>query len=145
MSGSPARGGHRHVPVSDRAEVSNKPLQTVDRRILVVEDEPIVAMDICQTLIEAGYEVIGPANSVAQALALIAKFGCDAAVLDINLGSETSEPIARELLKTGKPFVATSGYSREQQPAIMRTAPLLEKPVKSDMLVAELDRCLGRI
>ncbi len=112
------------------------------RRILVVEDEPLIAMDFSQTLSDAGYAVIGPANSVARALALLAQFGCDAAILDVNLGTETSEPIALELIKLGKPFVATSGYSREQQPKIMRSAPLLGKPVSAAMLIAEVERCL---
>ena len=84
--------------------------------------------------------VIGPANSVVRALALLAQFGCDAAVLDVNLGTETSEPVARELVKLGTPFVATSGYSREQLPEIMQTAPLLSKPVSSAVLIAEVER-----
>jgi DNA-binding response OmpR family regulator len=109
-----------------------------------VEDEPLIAMDFSQTLSEADYVVIGPANSVAQALSLLAQFGCDAAVLDVNLGGETSEPIARELIKLGTPFVTTSGYSREQQPQIMQNAPLLGKPVNSAVLIAEVQRCLGK-
>lgn len=112
------------------------------RRILVVEDESLIAMDFSQTLSEAGYTVIGPAKSVARALALLAQFGCDAAVLDINLGGETSEPVARELINLGTPFITTSGYSREQQPKIMQSAPLLGKPVSLAVLIAEVERCL---
>lgn len=121
---------------------SREPAPVSGRRILVVEDEPLIALDFSQTLSEAGYEVIGPANSVARALALLAQLGCDAAVLDVNLGTESSEPIARELIKLGKPFVTTSGYSREQQPQIMQTAPRLGKPVSSEMLISEIERCL---
>ena len=66
-------------------------------------------------------------------------------MLDVNLGTETSEAIARELIRLGKPFVATCGYSREQMPEIMQTAPVLGKPVSSAMLVAEVDRCLGKL
>jgi len=121
---------------------SQKPALVSGRRILVVEDEPLMAMDFSHTLSEAGYMVIGPANSVAQALALLAQFGCDAAVLDINLGRETSEPVARELMKLGTPFATLSGYSREQLPEIMQTAPLLRKPVSEDELIAEVERCL---
>lgn len=112
------------------------------RRILVVEDEPLIAMDFSETLSDAGYVVSGPANSVARALALLAQFGCDAAVLDVNLGTETSEPIAQQLIKLGKPFVTTSGYSREQLPKAMQNAPLLGKPVSSAVLIAEVQRCL---
>ena len=66
-------------------------------------------------------------------------------MLDVNLGKETSERVASELIRLGKPFVATSGYSREQMPEIMQTAPLLGKPVSSAMLIAEVDRCLGKL
>jgi PAS domain S-box-containing protein len=125
------------APRQDHAPVSG-------RRILVVEDEPLIAMEFSQTLSEAGFVVIGPAESVARALALLAQFGCDAAVLDINLGTETSEPVARELIKLGVPFTTISGYSREQLPANMRTAPLLGKPVSPAMLIAGVKRCLGR-
>ncbi len=124
---------------------SQEPAPVSGRRILVVEDEPLIAMDFSQTLSEAGFVVIGPANSVAQALALLAQFGCDAAMLDVNLGKETSEAIARELIRLGRPFVATCGYSREQMPGIMQTAPLLGKPVSSEMLIAEVERCLGKL
>ena len=103
----------------------------------------MIAMDFSQTLSEAGYVVIGPANSVARALALLAQFDCDAAMLDVTLGTETSQPVARELIKLGTPFVTTSGYSREQLPGIMQTAPLLGKPVSSQMLITEIKRCLA--
>ena len=133
------------VPLSPRSNgtaTGQKTESVSGRRILVVEDEPLIAMDFSQTLSDAGYVVIGPANSVARALALIAKFGCDAAVLDVNLGKESSEPIARELIRLGKPFVTTSGYSREQQPQIMQTAPMLGKPVSSAVLISGVERCL---
>jgi PAS domain S-box-containing protein len=132
------------LPRTNGTAPSQKPALISGRRILVVEDEPLIAMDFSQTLSEADYVVIGPANSVAQALSLLAQFGCDAAVLDVNLGGETSEPIARELIKLGTPFVTTSGYSREQQPQIMQNAPLLGKPVNSAVLIAEVQRCLGK-
>ncbi len=119
-----------------------EPAAIVGRRILIVEDEALIAIDFSQTLSEAGYTVIGPANSVARALALLEQFGCDAAVLDVNLGAETSENVARQLIKLGTPFVTTSGYSREQMPEVMRAAPLLGKPLGSDMLIAEIERCL---
>jgi DNA-binding response OmpR family regulator len=74
-------------------------------RVLLVEDEVLVALDIAQQIAEAGFEVIGPATSVAKAVALIAERGCDLAVLDVNLGHETAEPIAERLRARGTPFV----------------------------------------
>lgn len=66
-------------------------------RVLVVEDEAMVAIDIAQQLNEAGFVVVGPAPSVTKALKLIVETGCDVAVLDVNLRDETAEPVAREL------------------------------------------------
>lgn len=111
-------------------------------RVLVVEDEPLIAMEVASILSEAGFEVIGPASSVAQALALIGNPGCEFAVLDINLGTETAELIALQLRSSNTPFVTMSGYSREQQPVSMRDAPLLGKPLHPERLVAEIRRCL---
>lgn len=67
---------------------------------------------IAEVLSSAGWEVVGPAHTVAQALALVAATGCDVTVLDTNLGAETAEPVAVELLRCGTPFFAVSGYSR---------------------------------
>src|SRR5260370_39246613 len=79
-------------------------------RVLVVEDEPIIALDIRQQLDDAGFEVLGPGTSVANAVQLIAEPGCDGADLNVNLGTETSEPIAHKPHASGKPFVALSEY-----------------------------------
>ena len=114
------------------------------KRVLVVEDEAMIAMEIAAILSDAGFTVVGPAASVAQALALIERTGCEAAVLDINLGNETAEPIARVLSASATPFVTTSGYSREQQPAAFRNAPLISKPVRSELLIAEIRKCLSK-
>jgi len=123
---------------------SSAPPLPAGRRVLVVEDEALIAMDIADTLSEAGFKVIGPAGTVAQALRLIAEVGCDAAVLDINLGAETSEPIAQELTRTATPFIALSGYAPEQQPAIMRNAPLLGKLLMTATLLAAMEDLLAR-
>lgn len=110
--------------------------------ILVVEDEALVALDIAQALTNAGFDVVGPANSLAHALELIQHTGCDAAVLDINLGGETSEPVARELNDRGTAFVTLSGYSQEQRASAFERAAALAKPLQLELLVVELRRCL---
>ncbi len=111
-------------------------------RILVVEDEALVALEIAQILTDAGFEVVGPAMTATQALELVMYTGCDAALLDINLGRETSEPVALELKERGRPFITLSGYSREQHACVFRDAPSLAKPLRPERLVAELRRCL---
>jgi DNA-binding response OmpR family regulator len=86
-------------------------------RVLVVEDEAIVAIDIADQLTDAGFLVIGPAPSVAKALKLIEDVGCDVAVLDVNLRDETAEPVARELRSRRTPFVFLSAVSRDHLPS----------------------------
>ena len=78
---------------------------------------------------------------MAEALELLKEFGCDAAVLDINLGAETSEPIARMLSGKGTPFVTVSGYSQDQRPSGFSSGAFLTKPLRAELLVAQLRRC----
>ena len=70
-------------------------------RVLVVEDEALIALEIARLLTMAGFDVLGPVKSVKQALEIIEKQDCEAAVLGIELGLETSERVALEL-KTGE-------------------------------------------
>ena len=130
---APSRDVHR---ANGTAQAGEAP------RVLIVEDEPIVALEIAQILQEGGFSAVGPARSVAQALELLRAQGCDAAVLDINLGEETSELVAMELIQIDTPFVTVSGYSAAQRPPVFNGAPALAKPVRPDMLVHEVRRCL---
>ena len=114
-------------------------------RVLVVEDDALLALDIARQLVDAGLEVVGPATSVTKALGLIGKIGCDVAVLDVNLGKETAEPVARELRLRGTPFVVLSGYSSEQHPPGFHGAPVLSKPARPGVLVATLLSCVGDV
>ena len=111
-------------------------------RVLVVDDEALIALDVAQQLTDAGYEIIGPATTVAGALELLKKHGCDAAVLDARLGDETSEVIAQQLQLIGKPFVVLSGYSSEHLTSTFGNAPLLSKPPRGKSLLAALKECL---
>jgi DNA-binding response OmpR family regulator len=111
-------------------------------RVLVVEDEPLIAFDVADYLQMAGFEVVGPAASVTAALKLLESHGCDIAVLDVNLGRETAAPIADALAAKSLPFVALSGYSIDQLPKGFQNAPMLTKPVDPKKLIAELRRRL---
>src|SRR5690606_30693083 len=82
-------------------------------RVLVVEDEPLVAMDIAMVLSEAGCEVIGPAASLDEARSLIAAGAVDAALLDANLGGYPVDDLAAELKHNSTPFAFLTGYGRE--------------------------------
>jgi two-component sensor histidine kinase/CheY-like chemotaxis protein len=112
-------------------------------RVLVVDDEALTAYEVSKQLKEAGFDVIGPAASVTQALRLLeGPSACDAAVLDVNLGRETSEAVARRLSSSGTPFVTITGYARLQLPSAFKAAPLLTKPISSNALVGTLRQYL---
>ena len=108
------------------------------RRILVVEDEALINMLIEDGLISAGAEVVGPAYSVAAAIALIeeaaADGGLNAAVLDIDLNGRTVLPIADRLAALGIPFIFATGYPEWYNRGLHTTAPNLEKPFDGDTL-----------
>jgi DNA-binding response OmpR family regulator len=114
-------------------------------RVLVVEDDFVIALGISRELAEAGFEVVGPARSVANALRLVAKPGCDVAVLNVNLGNETSEPVARKLQASGKPFVVLSGYSTDNLPPLFNGATILTKPLPMADLLAAVRGCIDVI
>jgi|GEM_PF-720442 len=112
------------------------------RRILVVEDEILIGMEISEILKAAGFKISGPVATAAGALAILENQMCDAAVLDINLGKETSAPIAKLLSETGTPYLSISGRSREDRPDIFSDSPHLAKPIQSALLVKELGQLL---
>lgn len=109
---------------------------TTARRILVVEDEYLIAMDLKRTLEEAGLEVVGPVPSVAQALGLLnADRPVDGAVLDINLGNQNVYALCEVLRSRNVPFVFATGYNAEDVPDTWRQVRRFEKPVNSAQLV----------
>ena len=112
-------------------------------RVLVVEDEATVAIDIADQLTHAGFEVVGPAPSVAKALKLIVDVGCDVAVLDVNLRDETAEPIARELRSRRTPVLFLSAVSRDDLPFGFHQEVLLPKPARPAVLVAALQSSIA--
>lgn len=113
-------------------------------RILVLEDESLIALDLAEALERAGFCVVGPVRSTATALALIEAEGCDAAVLDVDLGTETSEAVALRLGELGVPFLTVSGFSRRQKPPALQRAEELAKPLDHAALVARLAEMLGQ-
>lgn len=99
------------------------------RRILVVEDDYLIAMELKRWLQTAGYEVIGPVPSVDQALDLIEDEGLDAAVLDINLGDgDTPYPVADRLELLRVPYLFAMGDVQKAKTGRYTEPPLLEKP-----------------
>lgn len=100
------------------------------RRILVVEDDYLIAGALTESLLEAGATVVGPAASVAEAIAVIDREArLDAAVLDINLGAEDVFPVAAVLQQRGVPFVFATGYDRWIIPDRYASVRKLDKPI----------------
>lgn len=106
------------------------------KRILIVEDEALIAMSLEAMLESLGCVVIGSASSLEKGLENARSMELDAAVLDVNLRGIRSDPIARELSERGMPFILATGYGAE-----FRTdseSPVLEKPYQREQLAAAL-------
>ena len=113
-------------------------------RILVVEDEPLIAMMLEDFLDVLDRDLAGLADSVETALPLVAGGGIDAAILDVNLrGGETSWPIADALAEAGIPFVLATGGSGDSVVEAHRGRPILAKPFTMDGVEKSLDALLS--
>ncbi|HEY0112254.1 MAG TPA: response regulator [Allosphingosinicella sp.] len=107
-------------------------------RILVVEDEMLVAMNVEDMLLDLGYEVVGIASRLSAALALVREGEFDAAMLDVNLAGEPSFPVADLLIEDGKPFLFATGYGLQGIDERYRGFPVLQKPFRAGDLEAAL-------
>jgi CheY-like chemotaxis protein len=96
---------------------------------LVVEDEPLVAMNLSKSLAELGFSVVGPYSTLAKAATAAVETEVDAALLDVNLSGETVYPVAEILASKNVPFAFITGYGTEALPGKYANAPVLEKPV----------------
>jgi len=97
-------------------------------RVLVVEDETMIAMLIEDVLADLGYEVVGPAGKLASALQLAREERIDAAILDVTIRGGQVFPVADILRERGIPFVLASGYGAWTLPDTYKGVPLLQKP-----------------
>jgi CheY-like chemotaxis protein len=125
-------------------EVASGPLAAGLRingaRLLLVEDEPLVAMMMRQALSELDFEVSDAVGNVEQALSEISSREIHGAVLDINLGDRTAYPVADALLARGIPFVFVTGYSRQGIEERYANIPVLSKPIDRELLKSYFTR-----
>lgn len=112
-------------------------------RILVVEDEFLLAMDIESAIRGAGGEVVGPLVSLEEAVATAKREELNAAVLDLNLRGQMSYPVAEVLGSRNIPFLFATGYSQDRLPDAFQCRPCLRKPFTWMALTAALERLIA--
>jgi CheY-like chemotaxis protein len=109
-------------------------------KILVVEDEFLIASEIEAILEGAGHTILGPAGSVDQAIELLAREAPDIAVIDANLRGESSAPLAEKLRERGIPFGVCTGYRQADLRAGFGDVVTLQKPIVARGLLALVDQ-----
>jgi PAS domain S-box-containing protein len=114
-------------------------------RVMIVEDEVLVAIALCRELEELGFSVVGKYSRLADAMSAARTNDCDFAILDINLGGEMVYPVADVLIERDIPFVFITGYGAEGIDARFGNAPVLQKPVDIEILQsifsADAEKC----
>lgn len=113
------------------------------RRVLVVEDEMMVAMLIEDMLGDLGCETVGPVGRIEDALAIANEAAIDAAVLDVNLNGHETYPVAEVLARRGIPFIFATGYGAGGLADRFSAAPALQKPFQERDLARLLAEALN--
>jgi CheY-like chemotaxis protein len=103
-------------------------------RILLVEDEVLVAMMMRDMLSEIGFAVVGPFNRLGDAMVAVVHEDIDAAIIDVNVGGELVYPVADVLVARQIPFVFLTGYGVESIERRFGFAPVIKKPVQRQVL-----------
>lgn len=113
-------------------------------RVLVVEDEPLIGMDIEDAVKELGHEVVGPIAELGEAVDLAANTALECAILDINIRGGRSYPVADMLLKRGLPVLLLTGYGAQSLPQRLREVVRLAKPFTAEQLDKEIRNLCAR-
>ena len=108
------------------------------RRVLVVEDEPMIRLLLDEMLTDLGYTMAAEAGRLDEALVVAQQGEFDVAILDVNLDGQPVTPVVDVLVERGVPFVFVSGYARRGIPEGHSRAPLLQKPFQSEGLARAL-------
>jgi DNA-binding response OmpR family regulator len=114
-----------------------------NRRILIVEDDALIAMLLEDMLDELSYEIAGKATDLEQALSLAATTEFDAAILDVSLAGKSSVPVANLLDERKKPYIFATGYGSLPDGVSSRSTQVLSKPYRLQQLkeaLANLDK-----
>jgi CheY-like chemotaxis protein len=104
------------------------------KRILVVEDEPMIRMLLDGMLEDLGYTMAAEAGGIEEAMTVAKQAEFDAAILDVNLNGQPITPVVEILVQRGLPFVFATGYGQRGVPEAYRTTVTLQKPFQLDAL-----------
>ena len=114
------------------------------RSILIVEDEPLIAMMLEDFLDSLGHDVVGSCESLEEALSWVDKGGFDLAIIDVQLkDGQQVWPFADRLAEAGTPFVLATGGHVDPPPARHASAPVLSKPYTIEAIEPALERACG--
>ena len=117
---------------------------SASRSILIVEDEPLIAMMLEDFLESLGHSVSATCDTVGEALGEVEKGGFDLAILDVNLKGENVWPVATRLRERGVPFIIASGGHVDPPPAEFAAVPLIEKPYTVDRVTPAINAALAQ-
>lgn len=113
-------------------------------RVLLVEDEALVAMSVEDMLADLGCDVVASACTLDEAVDKARAGGFECALLDVSLGGKPVFPVAEILSERGVPFALASGYGRAALPEAFRTCPLVSKPFQLEDLSAVLSTAVAK-
>jgi DNA-binding response OmpR family regulator len=115
-------------------------------RVLIVEDELMIALDTSATFSDAGAEIVGPYSTLSQALKAAKSQAFSIAILDVRLGRDTTEPVAAALAERGVPVIFCTGQSLSKDliaPGLVSL--VIEKPARQETILAAAKRLLGEV
>ncbi|HLT77371.1 MAG TPA: response regulator [Ferrovibrio sp.] len=124
---------------SDQTATPSNPAARL--RVLVVEDESLVAMFLEDVLEDLGHEMLGPYSRVDAALPAAQSETFDVAILDVNVNGQAIFPVADAIASRGLPFIFSTGYGQKSLPEQYRSRPTLDKP----FLPSDVESILGKI
>jgi DNA-binding response OmpR family regulator len=144
--------GHPTKPNPDRRRragqaaprLGKRRVSHTGRRVLIVEDEAMIAGLIESILSAAGWSVAGPVGTLERALDTIERERLDAALLDVRINGHDAFAVADVLMKRNVPFIFVSGFTRKQMPPRYRDCAYIAKPFTADAILALLDEVVAR-
>jgi len=113
------------------------------KRILLVEDEPLIALALESTLKELGFDIVASVRGITSALQIVACEPIECAILDVNLGSQRIDAVADALAARNCPFIFMTGYAASDVPPRHRDRTVLQKPFRLNQLLAAVQMEFG--